>query len=107
MLNSYEIIIFILMCLKIVCIIAYYMIIKKENKIEKKIGRLKKNFDLLNEYNKEMDITDDEMKVFRHDFNNIMQAIGGYIKFEDFDGLKEYYKDLKAECKLLNEYNKN
>lgn len=56
---------------------------------------------VLKRYDKKLEIANNEMRAFRHDFNNILQAIGGYIKMEDFDGLKRYYKDLDAECKFL------
>ena len=63
----------------------------------------KKKILVLKRYDEKLELANNDMKVFRHDFNNILQAIGGYIKMEDFDGLKRYYKDLNAECKFLND----
>lgn len=40
----------------------------------------------------------DTTRTFRHDFNNIMQAIGGYIKTNNMYDLKEYYNKLIPEC---------
>lgn len=40
----------------------------------------------------------DTTRTFRHDFNNIMQSIGGYIKTNNMYDLKEYYNKLIPEC---------
>lgn len=72
----------------LVLAIVYYFY--KKNKIQ-----------VLKRYDEKLELANNEMKAFRHDFNNILQAIGGYIKMEDLDGLKKYFKDLEAECKFL------
>jgi len=49
-------------------------------------------------YNKTLELLHDNTKAFKHDFNNIIQALGGYIDANDIEGLKKYYKDLNKEC---------
>lgn len=44
----------------------------------------------------------DSTKSFRHDFNNIMQAIGGYIQTNNLYDLKKYYNNLIPECFRIN-----
>ena len=44
----------------------------------------------------------DSTRAFRHDFNNIMQAIGGYIKTNNMYDLKNYYNKLIPECFKIN-----
>ena len=44
----------------------------------------------------------DSTKTFRHDFNNIMQAIGGYIQTNNLYDLKKYYNNLIPECFKIN-----
>ena len=44
----------------------------------------------------------DTTRTFRHDFSNIMQAIGGYIKTDSWYDLKEYYNQLVPECFEIN-----
>lgn len=63
--------------------------------------------DLENEklYNKTLAILHDNIRGFKHDFNNIVQAIGGYVALNDMDGLKKYYEKLLEECKLTNNLN--
>lgn len=53
-------------------------------------------------YNKTLSTLHDNIRGFKHDFNNIIQAIGGYISVGNMDGLKSYYKDLLEECQLNN-----
>ncbi len=50
------------------------------------------------DYNTTLKVLYDDIRTFRHDFGNIIQAIGGYIDTNDISGLKEYYKQLKADC---------
>lgn len=44
----------------------------------------------------------DTTRTFRHDFGNIMQAIGGYIKTNNMYDLKDYYNRLVPECFNIN-----
>lgn len=53
-------------------------------------------------YNKTLTILYDNIRGFKHDFNNIVQAIGGYISTNDMEGLKGYYSDLMADCQKAN-----
>lgn len=53
-------------------------------------------------YNKTLTILYDSIRGFKHDFNNIVQAIGGYISTDNMNGLKDYYSDLMADCQKVN-----
>lgn len=53
-------------------------------------------------YNKTLNTLHDNIRGFKHDFNNIIQAIGGYLSTDNIDGLKAYYKDLLEECQINN-----
>lgn len=53
-------------------------------------------------YNENLSSMHDNIRGFKHDFNNIVQAIGGYLSADNIDGLKTYYKDLLEECQLNN-----
>lgn len=50
------------------------------------------------DYNTTLKLLYDDIRTFRHDFGNIVQAIGGYIDTEDLPGLREYYKQLQIDC---------
>ena len=53
-------------------------------------------------YNKTLIILHDNLRCFKHDINNILQAIGGYIQTEDINGLKKYYKQVLEDCHRVN-----
>lgn len=51
-------------------------------------------------HNKELQDMHDNLRTFKHDFNNIIQSIGGYLDKDDMDGLRKYYSGLLANCKI-------
>ena len=53
-------------------------------------------------YNKTLNTLYDNIRGFKHDFNNIVQAIGGYLSADNLEGLRAYYKDLLEECQINN-----
>ncbi len=53
-------------------------------------------------YNKTLILLHDNMRGFKHDFNNIVQGIGGYIATNDMSGLKKYYSQLLKDCNRSN-----
>lgn len=40
----------------------------------------------------------DSVRAFRHDFGNIVQAFGGYIRTKNVEALTNMYEDLLEEC---------
>lgn len=53
-------------------------------------------------YNSTLRILHDNVREFKHDFDNIVTTIGGYIKTEDMEGLKKYYLELEDDCERVN-----
>lgn len=47
-------------------------------------------------------ILHDQVRSFKHDFDNMVNSIGGYVVNEDIDGLKKYYNQLLEECHKTN-----
>ena len=45
----------------------------------------------------------DNLSAFKHDFFNIVQAMGGYIEAKDIVGLEEMYHTLIEGCQEINE----
>jgi len=69
------------------------------------IGKLETTFQNLEReqlYNKSLTVLHDSVRGFKHDFANIVQAIGGYIDSNDMDGLRSYYTNLKRDCISIN-----
>ena len=54
------------------------------------------------EYNKTLHILHDSVRGFKHDFDNIVTTIGGYIKTNDMNGLENYYSQLEEDCQKVN-----
>jgi two-component system sensor histidine kinase AgrC len=54
------------------------------------------------EYNKTLHILHDSVRGFKHDFDNIVTTIGGYIKTNDMKGLEKYYSQLEEDCEKVN-----
>ena len=49
-----------------------------------------------------LSISHDNVRSFKHDFDNIVNSIGGYVVNEDIEGLKKYYNQLLEECNKTN-----
>ena len=47
-------------------------------------------------------ILHDQVRSFKHDFDNMVNSIGGYVVNEDIPGLKKYYQQLLEECNKTN-----
>lgn len=54
------------------------------------------------EYNNTLRILHDNVRGFKHDFDNIVTTIGGFIRTDDMEGLKKYYLQLEDDCQRVN-----
>ena len=64
------------------------------------INKIKNN--ILKEKNKNLSEVNDYTRCFKHDFNNIIQAIDGYIMVNDMTALQKYFSGLLKECNCMN-----
>ncbi len=62
----------------------------------------KRKLESSEEYNKTLHILHDSVRGFKHDFDNIVTTIGGYIKTNDMTGLENYYSQLEDDCEKVN-----
>lgn len=53
-------------------------------------------------YNKTLSFLYDNVKAFKHDFDNMVFTIGGFINTNDMNGLEKYYSSLEKECQNIN-----
>lgn len=67
-----------------------------------KLSRTIQSLEELKLYNQSLKALYDDERAFEHDFNNIMQAIGGYVINNDIDGLKTYYSQLFSDCQEIS-----
>lgn len=54
------------------------------------------------EYNKKLSSLNDSIKSFKHDFDNTLTTIGGFIRTNDMEGLKKYYLELEDDSQRVN-----
>lgn len=88
--------------LSISSLIAYFIISIYSLISTNKLNIAKQNLEETRLMNKTLTILNDKIRAFRHDFNNIIQALGGYIQAKDIDGLKKYYSQLLKDCQEVN-----
>ena len=67
-----------------------------------KLSTTRKDLECAEEYNKSLEILYDKVKGFKHDFDNIVSTLDGYIENNDMPGLKEYFDEVKKDCKITN-----
>lgn len=53
-------------------------------------------------YNSTLSMLYDNVKAFKHDFDNMVFTIGGFINTNDIEGLQTYYKNFEKDCQQLN-----
>lgn len=88
--------------LSILSLVAYFAISIYSLINTNKLNIAKQNLKETRLMNKTLTILNDKIRAFRHDFNNIIQAIGGYIQAKDMDGLEKYYSQLLKDCQEVN-----
>ena len=67
-----------------------------------KLADAKRDLACAEEYNQSLEILYDKVKGFKHDFDNIVSSLDGYIENNDMDGLKNYFNEFKKDCKITN-----
>lgn len=67
-----------------------------------KLANTTKELENAEEYNKSLEILYDKVKGFKHDFDNIISVIDGYIETNDMKSLKDYFEEVKKDCKITN-----
>lgn len=67
-----------------------------------KLSITTKDLQCAEEYNKSLEILYDKVKAYKHDFDNIISTLDGFIENEDMPGLKKYFNDVKKDCKITN-----
>lgn len=53
-------------------------------------------------YNSSLSSLYDNVRGFKHDLDNMISIIGGYIETNDIEGLKIYYNGLRKDCVRVN-----
>ena len=83
-------------------LILYYLVTFYSFKKISKLTVTTKELEITKEYNHTLRILHDNIRAFKHDFDNIVTTIGGYIKTNDMEGLEKYYSQLQDDCQRVN-----
>ena len=86
----------VIICLVIISINIYGIISRRREIKEKEY------IEQLEEKNKNLIEVHNNVISIKHDFNNILQSINGYIDVQDMDSLKKYFNDLLKESNHIN-----
>ncbi len=81
----------------IIILINVFSFMNKHKEIKAEISISK-----LEETNKNLLAVNDDVRCFKHDFNNIMQAINGYIDVKDINALEKYFNSVLKDCHHMN-----
>ena len=88
--------------LSFVSLLAYFSINIYSLTRVMKLNLTTKKLESAESYNNTLHILHDSVRGFKHDFDNIVTTIGGYIRTEDMKGLKKYYLQLEDDCQRVN-----
>jgi two-component system sensor histidine kinase AgrC len=67
-----------------------------------RLKKLKTNLKQLELHNKTLELLYSNTRAFKHDFFNIVTALGGYINAKDMNGISNYYNKILDECDTTN-----
>lgn len=88
--------------INIVLLIMYFSISVYNILNISKLASTKQDLESANLTINSLSILHDSVRSFKHDFDNIVNSIGGYVVNEDMEGLKKYYNQLLEECHKTN-----
>lgn len=91
-----------IMIISIVILVIYFFTNLYIIKMVHQLYITKKKLEETHLYNESLIVLHDNIRGFKHDFSNIVQAIGGYITSNDMNGLKTYYYQLLDDCQKVN-----
>jgi two-component system sensor histidine kinase AgrC len=76
----------------IILIIIFYGVVRSTIQ-DIEVRNQKELFEELKEYTSTLESLHKEMRVFRHDYINILSSMAGYMEKDDMEGLKEFFSD--------------
>ena len=88
--------------LTFICLTLYFLISLYNLNNTVKLNIIKDELRDCEEHNKTLSMLNDGIRCFKHDFDNIITTIGGFISTDDLGGLKNYYKELEKDTQSLN-----
>ena len=69
---------------------------------EMKLNIATRNLENAESYNTSLTVLYDNVRTFKHDLDNMIDIMDGFIKANDIKGLEEYYNSLRKDCVKVN-----
>ena len=88
--------------INVIGLIAYFSVSIYTIVSSSKLETTKQELENANNTIHTLKILHNQVRSFKHDFDNIVNSIGGYVVNEDINGLKRYYNQLLEECQKTN-----
>ena len=88
--------------ISIIGLIAYFSVSIYSIVSSSKLEVTQRDLESANHTIHSLTILHDQVRSFKHDFDNMVNSIGGYVVNEDIPGLKKYYNQLLEECNKTN-----
>jgi len=86
-------------------ILSFFLSIYNTNKNTSLI-RTEQELEFQKNYTSTLENLVDSLRTFKHDFNNTLQLLYGYIQIESIDGLKKTFQQVLDESKTINSLSK-
>lgn len=86
-----------LISLIIYACISFYSMTKSIN-----LEITKKELEQTQLHNKTLELLYSNISAFKHDFSNMLTALGGFVYTKNLDGLEKYYNKILDECHINN-----
>ena len=88
--------------LSFISLLAYFIISFYSLNRTMKLQVTAENLETAEKYNETLTYLYDNVKAFKHDFDNMVFVLGGFIESNDINKLKKYYKNLEKDCERVN-----
>lgn len=88
--------------LSFISLLAYFFISFYSLTKTMKLQITTRNLENAESYNNTLSFLYDNVKAFKHDFDNMIFTIGGFVNTNDIEGLKKYYQSLEKDCEHVN-----
>ena len=88
--------------LSFISLFAYFFISFYSLNKTMKLQVTTENLETAENYNETLTYLYDNVKAFKHDFDNMVFVLGGFIENNDINKLKKYYRNLEKDCERVN-----
>lgn len=92
--------------INIVSILIMFYVNTQNTKAANEAIRTEQSLKVQREYNGVLQSLVDDLRTFKHDYNNTLQTIYGYIQLEDMKGLKRFFNQVLTESRNISTLDK-